>query len=95
MAKVVAGQHPMPLSSRTLEGLVDITEEQREGGRQSRITDRSVILADVARELLQEDAGAGLIQAALRCWEYEYGREAALILTRTALLGVSGELERR
>ena len=74
---------------------MDASSEQREGEFQTRISDNSIVLAHAARDLLAEDAGAALIQAALRCWEQDYGRGAALILARTALIGVSGELEQR
>ncbi len=68
--------------------------EYREAERQRRIEDRSKIVADVAEELLGSDAGAGCIQAALLCWDRQYGKEAASILARTALMGVCGELDR-
>lgn len=74
---------------------MDASSEEREGEVQTRISDNSIVLAHAARELLAEDAGAALIQAALRCWEHDYGRGAALILARTALIGVSSELEQR
>ena len=53
--------------------------EYREAERQRRIEDRSKIVADVAEELLGSDAGAGCIQAALLCWDRQYGKEAASI----------------
>lgn len=74
---------------------MNVCAEQAEAACQARISEQSIIFANLARELLAEDAGAALIQAALRCWEAHYGRGGALILARTALMGVSDELEQR
>lgn len=70
-----------------------MSSEYREVERQRRIDDRSKIVADVAEELLGSDAGAGCVQAALLCWDRQYGKEAASILARTDLMAVCGELD--
>jgi len=70
-----------------------VSPEDRELERQSRIESLGRIVADVAEELLDSDSGAGCIQAALVCWSRRYGKEAASILVRTALLAVSGEFD--
>lgn len=75
-------------------GLCNVSVEYREAERQRRIDNYSKIVADVAEELLDSDAGAGCIQAALLCWDRRYGKEATTIIARTALLGVCGELDR-
>lgn len=62
---------------------------QQEFERDALITNRSVTLADIARELLSEDAGTALIRAAMLCWEREYGEAASRELVQTALLGLS------
>jgi len=61
--------------------------------RDALIVNRSVTLAEVAEQLLQEDAGIGLIRAALVAWERQFGRPAALELARTALMGIMTEME--
>ncbi|MEH3040069.1 MAG: hypothetical protein PGN21_08390 [Sphingomonas paucimobilis] len=61
--------------------------------RDALIVNRSVTLAEVAEQLLEEDAGIGLIRAALVAWEHQYGRPAALELARTALIGIMTEME--
>lgn len=74
---------------------MNLCAEEKEDECQTRISDQSIILSNIANELLAEDAGAALLQAALRCWEQHYGRGGALILARTALMGVNDELEQR
>jgi len=66
--------------------------EQQEFERDALIVNRSITLAEVAEQLLQEDAGAGLIRAALLAWERQYGRPAALELARIAIIGIIGEM---
>ena len=66
----------------------NVTDWQREFERDAFIASRSITLADIAQQLLKEDAGTALIKAALMCWERDFGREAALELAHTALVGV-------
>lgn len=66
---------------------------QRELERDELIANRSLTLADIAQQLLNEDAGAALIRAAIICWERDQGRAAALQLASTALLGVHQQLK--
>lgn len=54
--------------------------------RDALIACRSVTLADVAEQLLAEDAGAALIKASLLCWERQYGRATALKMVESALI---------
>lgn len=56
------------------------------------IANRSLTLADIAQQLLGQDAGAALIRAAIICWERDHGRLAALEFASTALLGVHEQL---
>ena len=65
---------------------------EQELERDELIVNRSLTLADIAQQLLAEDAGAALIRAAIVCWERDHGRSAALELASTALLGVHQEL---
>jgi hypothetical protein len=59
------------------------------------IASRSATLADIAEQLLDEDAGAALIGAALISWERKYGRAEALVLAGTALLGIHEQVQPR
>ncbi|MEH3039805.1 MAG: hypothetical protein PGN21_07055 [Sphingomonas paucimobilis] len=68
--------------------MTDIGDEFR---RDALIACRSVTLADIAEQLLAEDAGAALIKASLLCWERKYGRASALTLAETALIAVQHE----
>lgn len=65
-----------------------VAPSQHELDRDELIANRSLTLADIAQQLLKEDAGAALIRAAIVCWERDYGRATALQLAATALLGV-------
>lgn len=57
------------------------------------IASRSTTLADIAEQLLDQDAGAALIAAALISWERKYGRTEALVLAGTALLGIHEQFQ--
>lgn len=70
-----------------------MTGEQEEFERDAWIVSRSITLTDVARELLHEDAGIGLIRAALVAWERQFSRAVALELGRTSLMGIMSELQ--
>ncbi len=63
-------------------------DTQHEFEREALIASRSVTLADIADELLGEDAGTALLKAMLLSWERAYGKAGAAELARTALIGL-------
>lgn len=65
-----------------------MSDAQQEFERDALITSRSMTLADIADELLGEDAGTALLKAMLISWERAYGKAGAVELARTALLGL-------
>ncbi|MGN7160509.1 hypothetical protein [Sphingomonas sp. SAFR-052] len=68
--------------------MTDIEEKFR---RDAFIVNRSVTLADIAEQLLQEDAGGALVKAAILSWERQYGRAGALSLVAATLIAVHQE----
>ena len=56
--------------------------------RDALIANRSITLADIAEQLLAEDAGAALVKAALLCWERQHGVAGAMQLASAALVTV-------
>lgn len=65
-----------------------VAPSQYELDQDEMIANRSLTLADIAQQLLKENAGAALIRAAIICWERDFGRAASLEMAATALLGV-------
>lgn len=64
-------------------------DPRREFEREALIASRSVTLADIARQLMTEDAGTALLSAALLCWERDHGKAGAVAQARTALIALS------